>query len=238
MNARKDAAEQSREALLRAGEELLVEIYADGRLDPLQMLKPTTVAERAGRSKGMLYHLWPVPGDNPDRLAAYRMALAERLGWWRVIELDAVVDVVAEQAAEPAPQFLRQVSNWLIGTVAPGGERAPMHRMLAMLSIVAEARRGNAPCPRPDGASAPRHSPALEALYADTLQAYGREMVPPLTVAHLGAMLWAAFDGVALNLSSSPALADEVELEGSEGVWTSYALMVDAIVARVTRPVS
>jgi AcrR family transcriptional regulator len=235
--SRQEAAAESREALLRAGEEMLVEVFAEGRLDPLEVLKPSAIAERAGRSKGMLYHLWPVPEDDPDRLAAYRSALLDRLGWRTAVDIEAVLANIDDLGGVTTTHFTQHVANWLIRTVGPGGERALMHRMVAMLAITAEALAtgsGRTVGPTPGRL---RLDPTLEGFYADALRVTGREMVPPLTIAHLGAMLWAALDGVALNLASSPALADEVELEGKEGVWTSYAIIVDAIVARVTRPI-
>jgi AcrR family transcriptional regulator len=235
---RQEASAESREALLRAGEEILIEVFVDGRLDPLEVLKPSVIAERAGRSKGMLYHLWPVPDDDPDRLSAYRSALLDRLGWRTTVDVEALLANIDEMGGATATQFVQHVANWLIGTVGPGGERAVMHRMVAMLAIAAEARAvsgGREIGPPPGRLSL---DPALEAFYGDALSATGREMVPPLTTAHLGAMLWAVLDGVALNLASSPALADEVELEGDDGVWTSYAIIADAIVARVTRPIA
>jgi AcrR family transcriptional regulator len=236
--SRQEAAAESREALLRAGEEMLIEVFAQGRLDPLEVLKPSAIAERAGRSKGMLYHLWPVPEGDPDRLAAYRSALLDRLGWQTAVDVEALLATIDDLGGATTTDFTQHAANWLIRTVGPGGERALMHRMVAMLAITTEmlATGSGRPVGPPHGRLS--LDPALEALYAHALRVTDREMVPPLTIAHLGAMLWAVLDGVALNLASSPALAGEVALEGREGVWTSYAIIVDAIVDRVTRPIA
>jgi AcrR family transcriptional regulator len=235
---RKEASALSREALLQAGEEILLEEFVAGRLDPVRVLRPTEIAQRAGRSKGMLYHLWPVPEEDPDRLAAYRAALLDRLGWRTAVHTDELLATIRDMGGESAPQFVRQVANWLIQTIGPGGERAWMHRMVAMLAIAAVAREGGSDRPPrpPDGGLT--QDPALEAFYSDALRAFGREMVPPLTLAHFGAMLWAVLDGVALNLPSSPALADEIEFDGQEGVWSTYAIIVDGLVNRVTRQIA
>jgi AcrR family transcriptional regulator len=233
--SRQEASALTREALLRSGEEILFEVFLDGRLDPAQVLKPSAIAARAGRSKGMLYHLWPVPEDNPDRLAAYRAALLDRLGWRTAVNLDDLRAIAGDLRGRPAKDFPRLAANWLIGTVGPGGERALMHRMVLMLAIAAEAREAGRPSrPPPESLHL---DPALEQFYAEILEAMGREMAPPFTIAHLGAMLWAILDGVAVNLASSPALSDVLEMEGDEGPWTSCAVIADAVITRVTRPI-
>jgi AcrR family transcriptional regulator len=233
---RQEASALTREALLQAGEDLLFEVFLDGRLDPAQVLKPSAIAARAGRSKGMLYHLWPVPEDNPDRLAAYRTALLDRLSWRTAVNLDDLRAIADDLQGRPASQFPRLAANWLIGTVGPGGERWLMHRMVVMLAIAAEAREAGRPStPLSTGLHL---DPALEQFYADMLEAMGREMTPPFTIAHLGAMLWAVLDGVAVNLASSPALSDVLELEGDENPWTSCAVIADAVITRITRPIA
>ena len=78
------AADATREDLLDAGAQLAFEAFQAGRANPLRLLSPSEIAERASEraqvSRAMIYHMWPSePGSQPtERLDPYLAALYER----------------------------------------------------------------------------------------------------------------------------------------------------------------
>ncbi len=123
VNKREEARERTKEELLRAGAELLWKQFADGAADPLRLLSPKQITERASAlrgeklSPGMLYHHWPPPepvaGETPpDKLAAYGRVLL-----LRVLELPF------------DPEGLGKAAMEAVGRAAQAGERIDLQEL-------------------------------------------------------------------------------------------------------------
>lgn len=107
--------DQRREDYLDVGAAIVAESRASGATDPglaLAHVKLADVAERAGVTKGALYHLWP------SQEAYWRDLLEHLLSTNRLFGADRLATMSAELiAARGEPQTLREWANELFDTV-------------------------------------------------------------------------------------------------------------------------
>jgi hypothetical protein len=237
------ARRQSRLRLLRAGAELAKEHFREGKADPLRLLNPAEIAQRAGMSsRGQLYNLWPVDEADqavPDKLAAYRQALLEDL-----VELSYDVQGLADSTtalADPEKidleEMVRAVAAFEFERYAFKPETASEFRFGTLMSIVAEHMlddRAKAEAAEKMRASEPYAG--LRRLYEGLLMTRGREMVEPLVVDDLVQALWCVLDGFTLNAWHFDRLrATDLQWRGTRG-WSLFSISVLAVIDSFTRP--
>jgi AcrR family transcriptional regulator len=231
------AAEDSRERLLAAGEEILDEMVRSGRADPLRLLRPTEIAERAGRSKALLYHLWPVGPTTGDRLARYRQDLLDRV-LRRPYDAAGVAAAAAEASSDDIAQVVRIVGGFEFDRFAPGGTLSEAHRASVILAAAAELG-GEVAAPHTIAGSASGEYAELQDLYAILLDQHGLQVRPPLTLAHLTAMLSAMTEGFALEVWYSGDLL-RLSVPWTEGgrtdEWSPFAIAVLGVAEKLTEP--
>ena len=230
---REQAAEETKEALLQAGKDLLLEKFRAGELDALRLLSPTEIATRADRGMALLYHHWPVAEGETDKLARYRRALFLRLALEAPFDVEALLDEAGQHLAEPFPDLVRATANFEVDRFGLG----PLHwnhRLSILLTIFAEAR-GDMDYVDIRGSVADPNN-LLATGYQRILDHYGREMIPPLTCEHLAQMLGPVLDGFAINAWCLEKAAARIQWHEAPGPWTPFALAVWAIADKVTRP--
>ena len=228
---RKIALEQTREKLLDAGEQLLSEMAEAGRLDPLRLLRPKDIADRAGVTSGMLYHIWPQEEPSEEKLAGYRRDLVER-AWNRPADVEGLAGAAAEHEGAELAEMVRVLANFEFKRLAKGGSDALVGHISTLLQV-SETMKGTLELPDPD--------PFLvdvEVAYSVLLAEYGLRMKAPLTVHDLALMLTSTVDGFA-NLSGVYPELNRADIEWSTsdaGGWSLFAVAVLAIIEHTTEP--
>ncbi len=206
------SAEEGRQALLDAGRALAHEQPAG---PPLEHIRLTDVADRAGVSVGALYHYW----DSQD---GYR---------------DDLLDEVFAPSRFDPPADLDGVD--LVDLIRVGTEAE-----LDRLRTSPDLRVLMAMWAAADPAIEPRvaeHFRAVgedwAAFYEAVFRARGLEVRPPFTYAHVAALLTAVGDGLAVRSSVDPgAVPADVEVDG-EGRWTLLGAALVALLPAFSRPV-
>jgi len=223
----------SRERLVRSAMELILEHHQPGT-DPRKVfafLTPGAVAERAGVSRGLIYHHWASSDpDEPEPFTNFLHTVTERL--WQEVAVPRMLDEVAEAMPDNLSDLVTALAAYELDRLT-GPDRAEAHAVLA-LSLFGVSQ------PKDTGGTIER----LGELYTKLLAKLGREPVPPLGIEDLAISLMCLLDGFTLN---EPALHDEIyrprdwepsvkhEAEGQ--VWTLFAIAAEAIVLRLTRPI-
>jgi AcrR family transcriptional regulator len=207
----------TREALLRAGADLLVEIHLR---DPFAPLKVRAICERAGKSTGAFYEHWPGTGD-------YFNELAELLAADDAFDGDvALLTEAAESSAgDSALTALARVADLDLELLV----RNPSYDAMELLCVTLgrstlrkQMAHGYRVFDRQTGE-----------VYGAILAKRGREPCPPLDWDGIGVILQALLEGFTLRHKVDP---DAVP-PSSESVLGPYATAVAAVLAVVTRPV-
>ena len=261
-NRRELAREQTRDDLLDAGADLAWETFEAGRADPLRLLSPTEIAERAGAkrapvTRGMLYHLWP--SDDSDKLEGYRADLFLHI-FEREYDPQGLRAAIArylqgEEKRGQSPSLaglVREVADFEFRRYAYQGDHASRFRFSTLMAIVGEAlwRRGSLTDEQRDAISARHPYKDLANLYRELLDGFGREMVPPLEIEDLVEALWAMLDGFTLNswhfdrvktkqvphAEATRGADAKGEDRPQDVAWSLFSLAVLAVVERFTRP--
>jgi len=231
-------ANDSRTRLVRAAVELAVEHHSSesGLRDVFKYLTPSAVAQRAGLSRGLIYHHWG-RSDDAGNEAEGTDAFARFLG--------AVSDAVFSAVAAPndmgalADLLPDNLSDILLALCAfemdryRGADRA--------LIKASEALVIHGAWPRQDADMVLDRLVELYTVLGDRL---GLEPVPPLRWADVAYALMSVFEGFFIFGEIFPDLTDHehrwepvVPPTDAETPWTLPAIDVEAIVQRMTRPV-
>lgn len=231
----------SRDRLVEAAIELIREHHrAPTAREVFAFLNPRSVAERAGVSRGLIYHHW---GDaEADGSEAFDRFLAEVTDemWTRVTVPEDLADM-ADLLPDELGSVVVALANYELDRFLSddGGVRS-----ILGLSLYAIGSRADLPV------SVAR----MAKLYERVLPRLGREIRPPLTYEDFAFSAMALLDGFLLHF---PAMGDVVtrrhrwgstqtrpgegaaELSG-EGPdaeqWTLFAIAVEGIALNMTRP--
>jgi AcrR family transcriptional regulator len=212
-----EASQESRDALLLAGTELLAE---EAKRNPFATIALRDLCKRAGRSTGTFYVHW-------KSAEAFQLELARGL----------LVQSLGDDFIE-LKQFARDTSG------QPGAESilALAERDIEMLLSnrhwdaieLLNTTWARTTSLREPAASGYR---AMDQLTGETydmiLQRLGREPRPPLTVVDLGGMLQALVEGFGLRAKVDP---DGMSLQ-HDTAQQRYAVAVAAVLAILTRPI-
>lgn len=228
-----------RSRLVEAGKQLLVEHFSQASPDPekaFQFVSPSRIASVAGVSKGLLYHLWGTDEADQSPFLAY---IAEVLGEvisevsdhdFLLAELSAFDDSESETG-----EVIRTIADGELRSILSGRRRTALMISLALASYCADGEL-NAAARDASGRSYER----FVEFYSSAMEALGREMSEqpgtgrPLTVLDLSRALSCLTEGYAAEALTFPEIVDE-EINFDGGVWSSYAIAVEAIVLHMSR---
>ncbi len=207
--------------------------------DLYDYLTPGAVAQRAGVSRGLIYHHWGGPdrdeqdGDGDESGAVDRFL--EEVAASICRRTTGAADVV--EAADLLPDRLSDVlvafSDFEMDRIRGDG-RAALQATQAMTL--------NDMWP-PGEADVVRRK--TEELYVRLAQKVGREPIPPLDIADVAHAMSAVVEGFALMARLHPEDYDRsVAWQGREGspesvddVWNLLAIVAESVVLNMTRPV-
>lgn len=207
--------------------------------DVFAFLNPRSVAERAGVSRGLIYHHWGEPdADGSDAFDRFLAEVTDEL-WNRVTvpeDLGDLADLLPDELGE----VVSTLANYELSRFVVDDDDGTGRSILA-LSLYAIG----------SSADTPVSVARMAKLYERVLPRLGRELRPPLTHEDLAFSLMALLDGFVLHLpamrhvitrrhrwGSAPAEeASSVEDAGTGG-WTLFAIAVEAIVLNTTRPLA
>lgn len=221
----------SRERLVAAAVDLTLEHYETGTglRDVFAYLTPKAVADRAGLSRGLIYHHWGNPDeDGSQAFTRFLRAVADTV--WSTA---AVPEDLAE-AADLLPDDLAEV---ILALVAFELERAAGRDDALFRASQALTVHGASP----DGAEA-EVIERLAVLYAHLGEKVGVEPVPPLDYRDIGFAIMCIFEGFAIfqlvvgertrrTYAWTPSVGSR-----SPGNWTLAAIAVEGVVRNMTRP--
>ena len=231
-----DAAD-SRARLVRAAVELAVEHHAsDTSLrDVFKYLTPSAVAQRAGLSRGLIYHHWgrgddPEGADGPDAFARFLSAVSDEV--FTAVAAPGDMGTLAELLPDNLSDIVLALSAFEMDRYR-GADRA--------LIKASEALVIHGVWPRQD---ADMVIDRLVELYTTLGERLGLEPVPPLCWADVAYALMSVFEGFFIFGEVFPDLTDRehrwepaVTPTDPETTWTLPAIAVEAVVRRMTRPV-
>jgi AcrR family transcriptional regulator len=210
-----EARERSRQALFRAGAEMLTEGAAR---DPFAAIRIRELCRRADYSTGAFYAHWPNADAFYAELTEYFMAniLSE--------DFDELMVHAREAAAQPGAAGVLDLAELDITTLLAN----PHWDAVELLNLTL-ARTSH----REPAAAGYRDIDALTGeMYATALAPLGREPRPPLTWAHVGAALQALIEGFGFRAKVDPKPA---ELRGQHPR-RLYAYAVAGLLVSLTRP--
>ena len=224
----------SRERLLDAALELVLEHFrGDTDLrDVYDYLTPRSVAQRAGLSRGLIYHYWGDPdGDGSAAVERFLREVSARL-WLRSASTDRLTE-----AAEFIPDRLSDVVLALTAY--------EMHRITGpdrALTQASQAMTLNGNWPEYDAEDVVAR---LTRLYSALGAKVGREPVPPLTFEDVAVAMSAVLEGFALIHNVHPARTTREfewtsridEPSDQDARWGLFSIVVEGVVANMTRPV-
>ncbi len=232
-SAEREAA-GSRERLIDAALELVLEHFrGDTDLrDVYDYLTPRAVAQRAGLSRGLIYHYWGGPdGDGSAAVERFLREVSSKL-WLRSASTDRLTE-----AADLIPDRLSDVVLALTAY--------EMHRITGpdrALTQASQAMTLNGNWPEYDAEEVVGR---LTRLYTVLGEKVGREPVPPLTFEDVAVAMSAVLEGFALVHNVHPERVTR-EFEWTSQVdepsdpdarWGLFSIVVEGVVANMTRPV-
>jgi AcrR family transcriptional regulator len=211
-----ESRQATRQALLQAGADLLVEIHMR---DPFAPLKLRAICERAGKSTGAFYGHWKGTGDYFDELA-------ELLAADDAFDDDfAVLTKAAEGSAEDsALTALARVADLDRELLL----RSRSYDAMELLCVTL----GRSTLRRQMAHGYRRFDRQTGEVYGAILTKYGREPRPPHDWDGIGVILQALLEGFTLRHKVDP----EAVPPSSESALGPYAAAVVAVLAAVTRP--
>lgn len=230
--ATSDPSESSRQKLVRAGVELVLEHFATGvgLREIYAYLTPRAVADRAGLSRGLIYHHWGDPAagaDGPAAFAAFLGAVADDI--W---SLSAGPENLAELALllpDNQSDLIRELTAFEFERVT--GSEGPIWRASEVLLLHGA---------RPE-LDAETVIVRLADFYRVALVKLGRVPRPPLSYEDVAVAVSCVFGGFASQAYATPERMDlhydwtpvvEPELPG-EG-WSLLAITVESMVRSMT----
>lgn len=231
-----DRGEESRERLVRAAVELVVEHHrADTDLrDVFSYLTPGAVASRAGLSRGLLYHHWAEEGDDgAHAVERFLRDVADRL----VADSVPTAEVGALAEALPANISDLITSITAFEMARSVGWASEEWRATMGLTLHGVAPRG----------AAEQLVERLAEMYRRLCVRLGVELVPPLSFDDLALAVMAVFDGFSLHVA---VFEDRVlapvdwtpvtpsSMPDEQHPWNLVAIALEGVVTNMVRPVT
>lgn len=223
----------SRERLLDAAVELVVEHHSPDVAvrDVFSYLTPGAVAERAGLSRGLIYHHWGDPDtDGSAAFTRFLNAVAGALLGDPAVhrDVEALVDLLPDNLSDIITVLTRSEFER-----ASGPDNARTRAGLALTLY------GAAPKDQPT-----ESLERLTRLYTRIFDKIGREPVPPLQVQDVVFAIIAVADGMSVNYLAAPERVTRqyewtptVPQSFSDAPWTLFAIIAESIALNMTRPV-
>ena len=233
MAASTSTTEDSRERLVRAAVELVLEHFAAGTglRDVFAYLTPRAIADRAGVSRGLIYHHWGAPdADGSATFGAFLEAVSDEI--WTMSAVPEDLTLLSDFLPDNVSDLVRELTSYELERVT--GPDGPLWRASEVLVLHGV---------RPQH-EAEHVVERLAGLYEVVLAKIGREPVPPLDHEDLALAVSCVFSGFSTQIYATPdrlwAQYDwspfvEPSLRGDG--WTLLAITVESMVLRMTRPV-
>jgi AcrR family transcriptional regulator len=221
------SAEQRRRDYLDIGATIVAEFDAtsDGAaVDALANVRVAEVAERAGVTKGALYHVWPTQ-------EAYRKDLFERLlEHSRQAGIRDLGELLSDEDLTRDPRrALHEHAEYVFRALKDD----PAFFARFSFFLYASDPEVNELLTRGDDAVIAEFTPLIEAY----LELQGRRIRPPFTVEMLLISMNALFHGLCLRYRTSPDLVDKPALDEPNGP-NMYAFGIEALAQHFSEPVS
>jgi AcrR family transcriptional regulator len=195
--------EQRRLDYLRTGAEIAMDLDRSGRggaVDALVNIRLADVAERAGVTKGALYHVWDDQDAFRADLLAHLLDVDERHG---MADTEVAIRRLAvELRRGPEGPDLAQVIRHMTGFAFDRLKDDPVHAARFAFATHLHHPGVRRPLARTTDAYL-RH-------YEGLLELSGRRVRAPFTVRDLSAVVNASMEGLLLRYRTSPDLADSV----------------------------
>ena len=227
----------SRDRLVQAAIELIREHHRTpaAARDVFAFLHPRSVAERAGVSRGLIYHHWGEPdADGSDAFDRFLAEVTDEL--WSLVTVPEDLAELADLLPDEIGEVVATLANHEIGRFLDDDGTG---RSILALSLYAIGSRADTPVA----------VERMAKLYGRLLPRLGRELRPPLIHEDLAFSLMALLDGFVLHLpamdhvitrrhrwGAAPAEATVPAEDAEAGGWTLFAIAVEAIVLHATRP--
>jgi AcrR family transcriptional regulator len=199
---------------------------AAATVEALANVRVADVAERAGVSKGSIYHIWPTQ-------EAYRHDLLERLleqsRQAGVRELARLLDD-PEVLTQGPRRAMQAHADFVFETLKDDPAFFARFSFFIYASNPAVAEL----LARGDDAVTAEFAPFMES-YIELL---GRRIRPPFTIELLLTSINSLFQGLCLRYRTSPDLVDKPALGGDDDGPSMYAFGLDALVRHFSEPVA
>ena len=220
------SAEQRRQDYLDIGATIVSEFEGVGdgaAVDALANVRISDVAERAGVTKGALYHVWPTQ-------EAYRKDLFERLlEHSRQAGVRDLTDLLSDEELLLDPRRALHVHAEYVFQALKDD---PAFFARFSFFLYADDPEVNELLRRGDDAVIAEFTPLVEAY----LELQGRRIREPFTVEMLLISMNALFHGLCLRYRTSPDLIDKPALDDPGGP-NMYAFGIEALAQRFSEPV-
>lgn len=217
--------EHRRVDYLDLGAQIVGESASTGRSDPglaLAHVKLADVADRAGVTKGALYHLWPSQESFWHDLLEHLIETNQFFGADRVTAVQAEF----EDPARPTPP-LREFANALFDSVCSD---PAFFARISLFSYLDDDRV----CSELDRSFRESIDVVLPAI-EQTITAMGRQMVAGATLWDVAVAIGALLEGLCLQYRVDPARAADLTRGGER--WTLFAAAADALIHGYTVPI-
>lgn len=228
--ARSSAATRAR--LVEAGIDLVLDHFVRPK-DPrlvFSFLTPGAVAERAGVSRGLIYHHWGAEVDGSEAFSRFLDAVSAEL-WQRSAVPEDLADL-----ADLLPDNLSDVVSVLseVEYERMAGDVSGLSRAVLALAV-----HGLSP-----GEHTQHTVDRLCGFYERVFVKLGLEPVPPLTTAEVAFALMVVMDGFTVSslpmrhgLERTYDWRPAVEPTDPGQRWTLLAITIESIALRMTRPI-
>lgn len=223
----------ARRRLVLAAVELVLEHFEDGSglRDVYAYLTPGAVADRAGVSRGLIYHHWgrAEGGERPEPFTGLLQAVSDEI--WAMSADPEELTELARLLPDNQSDLIRVLTTFELARVT--GPDGPLWRASEVMSLQGARPGGDA-----DDVVA-----RLAGLYRVVLGKLDREPVPPLGVEDLALAVTSVFGGFASQAHARPEhLARTYEWtpavapQADEPPWTLLAITVEGMLLHLTRP--
>lgn len=226
--------EGSREKLVAAAVELVAEHFEQGTglRDVYSYLTPGAVADRAGLSRGLIYHHWGnVDAEAGDAFVSFLQSVSDEM--WNALAVPDELTTLIPHLPDNTSDMIRELSDHELSRVT--GVEGSLWRAVEMLLL------HGVPVP---GESLENDLARLAAFYELALAKVGREVVPPLGPRELANAIACVFEGFSFQvlaqrdrLISRHDWKPETEPETGDPGWTLLAITIESMVLRMTRPI-
>ena len=217
--------EQRRTDYLDIGAALVAESAGPGGAEPgfaLAHVKLADVADRAGVTKGALYHIWPSQEAFWNDLLGYLMDGQQLFGAEHLAAIGE--DLAAAAGTSPT---LREFGNALFDTLS----HDPSFFARVSLFSYLDDDRVRSELDRSFRDSVERIIPVLES----SIRSMGRQVIDGATSWDFAVAIAALLDGLCLQYRIDPARTPDIPL--AAGVrWSLFAAAADALLDGYTRP--